>query len=493
VRLALGASPGRVAAQLLTEGAALSLPAGALGVALAWQATRLVSAIRIPIARGASISFDLGLDSRTLAVSVAVTVATVLLVGLAPALDSSRLNLVAALKEVRDGVRRGSRSRRALLSAQVAVSMALLAGGGLFLRSFQHACEVDLGFDPAGVVATSVDTGPRAYSPDEGRAFWSRLLGEVRRLPRVESASLTARLPLELGIVMTSLAPEGFAPADASAWPSVEFAIVEIGYFETMRIPLIEGRDFADRDTGGAPAVAVVNDVLARQFWPDTEAIGCHLVTRRRSHQGDRRRQALGLPSQEKTRLTYFPLRQAEHRAMTIVARGAAGDSGALLRAIGGVVRRLDPEAPLYDVTTMSERVAVSLAPASGGAVALGVVALMVLALTAVGLFGAVAHTVSRRTYEIGVRRALGATDGSVVWLMTRDAVLPVAVGIAVGVAVALAAWPVLRSILYDVQPFDPLAIGLAPAILLIVCATAAWLPSRRATRISAAAALRCE
>lgn len=492
VRLALGASRRRVAAQLLTESAALSLAAGVLGVAVAWQATRLLSAIRLPIARGASISFDLGVDFRTLAVSLAVTVATVLLVGLAPALESSRLDLVSALKGAGNATRRGSPSRRALLSVQVAVSMTLLAGGSLFLRSFQHAREVDLGFDPAGVVATAVDTGARAYTPDRGRAFWSRLLSEVRRLPRVESASLTTRLPLELGIVMTSLAPEGFVAADANVWPSIEFAIVQPGYFDTMYIPLIKGRDFTDRDTGG---VAIVNDVLARQFWPDMEAIGRHLVTRdggRLTVIGIARRSKYLAVGEAPKPYVYFAVGQDAPRAMTIVARGA-GDSGALLRAIGDAVRRLDPQAPIYDVTTMSGRVAVSLAPASGGAAALGIVAVVALALTAVGLFGSVAHTVSRRTYEIGVRRALGAPDGSVVWLMTRDAVVPVGIGIAAGVAAAFAAWPALRAILYDVQPFDPLAIGLAPAMLLTVCAAAAWLPAHRATRISAAAALRRE
>jgi predicted permease len=384
-------------------------------------------------------------------------------------------------------------TRRVFLGAQVVVSMVLLAGCAVFLRSLQHASAIDPGFDPAGVVATAVDT--RASSAGTDRTFWTRLVDEIRRLPSVESASLTSRLPLELGIVMTSLAPEGFVPADGAAWPSVEFAVVDTGYFDTMRIPLVDGRDFTPRDADGFPAVAVVNDVLARQFWGDVSAIGRRLVTR-----DGGRLQVVGVVRHSKylsigespKPYVHFPLRQGHADAMTIVARGS-GDSASLLRAIGSEVRRLDPEAPLYEVTTMSRKVAMSLAPARGGALALGIVAAIAIGLTALGLFGSVAQAVSRRTYEIGVRRALGAPDRSVVWLMVGDTMGPVAIGSALGLAIAIAAQPVLRAVLYDVTLFDPVVVGLAPAVVVLVCATAAWLPSRRATRISATAALRCE
>jgi hypothetical protein len=278
-------------------------------------------------------------------------------------------------------------------------------------------------------------------------------------------------------------------------WPSTEFAVVDTGYFDTMRIPLVGGRDFTIGDADGSPAVAVVNDVLAHQFWGDGGAVGRHLVTR-----DGGRLQVVGVVRHSKylsvgerpKPYVYFPLRQGGAEAMTIVARGS-GDSGALLRAVGRAVRRLDPEAPLYDVTTMSQKVAMSLAPASGGAVALSIVAAVAVALTALGLFGSVAQGVSRRAYEIGVRRALGAPDASVVWLLVRDTMAPVVFGSLAGLVMSFVAQPVLRAVLYDVKPLDPLVVGLAPAIIVLVCATAAWLPSRRATRISAAAALRCE
>jgi predicted permease len=335
----------------------------------------------------------------------------------------------------------------------------------------------------------------RASPETTDAAFWTRLLQDVRLIPGVDSASLTTRLPLELGIVMTSFAPDGFTPSETTGWPSVEFAAVHRGYFETMGIPLLEGRDFADRDVDGGQAVAIVNDVLARRFWPEGSAVGRRAVTRAGARVNIvgvvRASKYLSIGEAPKP-YVYFPLTPAATRAATIVARGS-GDPSSLLGAIGGTVRSLDPQAPLYDVTTMSSRVALSLAPASAGAVGLGFVAAIAIALTAVGLFGAVAQGVARRTYEIGVRRALGAPDGSVIWLMMRDALAPVAAGSGVGLAIAVASGPVLRAVLYDVSTLDPFVLGAAPAVALLVCAAAVWLPSRRATRISPAGALRAE
>jgi predicted permease len=492
VRTALGASRRRVVMQVLAEAAALAVPAGAAGVAIAWVAARMMSAIEVPIARGAALSFDFGLDARALAAGVAVTMGTVLIVGLAPALEGSRTDVVSALTGV-PSARRSVRTRTRFLTGQVAVSMVLVAGCGLFTRSLQHAAGIDVGFDPTGVVAASVD---RRASPETTDAvFWPRLLREVRVIPGVEAASLTTRLPLELGIVLTALAPDGFTPTEKAGWPSVEFAMVNDGYFETMRIPFLEGRDFTPRDADGREAVAIVNEVLARRFWPEGTATGRHAV----SPDGGRVRivgvvrasKYLSIGEDPKP-YVYFRFPPASTRAATIVARGR-GDTALLLRSIGAAARRLDIQAPLYDLTTMSARVATSLAPARAGATGLGFLAAIAVALTAVGLFGAVAQSVTRRTYEIGVRRALGAPDGRVVWLIMRDTLAPVTLGTGMGLAIALATQPVLRAVLYDVSAVDPLVVGIAPAVTLLLCALAAWVPSRRATRISAAGALRAE
>ncbi len=494
VRLALGASRRSIVEQLLAEGAVLAIPAAVAGVAIAWQVTRLMSAFDVPIARGAELSFDVSLDGLALAAALAVTAGVVLLIGLTPALESSRLDLVSALRDAQAHHRRRSWSRALFLTAQVAVSMVLLAGCAALFRSVQHARAIDPGFDPAGVVTTAVDLRASRSAGDPG--FWLRLADEIRRLPRVDAASLASRVPLELGVVMTSLAPEGHGPATGADWPSVEFAIVDVGYLATMRIPLIEGREFDAGDRRGSPAVAVINDVLARRFWGHANVVGRGLVTRdggRLQVVGVvRHSKYLSLGESPKPYL-YLPLRQGDATAMTIVARTAAGEPAALLRAIADTVRRLEPDAPLYEATTMSRKVAMSLAPARGGALGLAVVAAMALALTAVGLFGVVAQAVSRRTFEIGVRRALGAADGRVVWLIVRDTMTPVLTGCVLGLLAAVAVQPMLRVVLYDVNRFDPLVVGLAPGVIVTVCSAAAWLPSRRATLISPTAALRRE
>jgi hypothetical protein len=265
---------------------------------------------------------------------------------------------------------------------------------------------------------------------------------------------------------MLSLAPDGFQPAEGRPWPGVEFAVVEPGYFRTLKIPFLAGRDFTDRDAAGTTPVIIVNDVVADQFWGSGDAVGRYVVNR----EGERH----------------------QSRGMTIVAR-ARGDTDAYLRTIVEKVRHMDPLAVLYDVKTMSARVSLALAPTTGGAAALGSVGLMALALTGLGLFGTVAQNVSRRTYEIGVRRALGAQDRSVVVLVVREIVTVVIAGVGCGVVAAIAALPALRTLLYRVDVVDPLVFGTAPAVLVLVAIVAAWVPALRATRIDAAAALRHE
>jgi len=497
VRFALGATRGRILRQLLTEAALLSVAAGAIGVALAWPATRLMAAVRVTIARGAPISVDVGADGRVLAFSVAVTIVTALLFGLAPAFEASHADVIAALK---DGGRRagGRRSRRrhVLVAVQVALSMTLLASGGLFLRSLQNAQQIDLGFNPDRLVITSVDLSLRGYTPGEGNRFWARLLDEVRRLPRTEAATLSARLPLDIGISMQGIAPEGYQVPEGRGWPSAEFATVETQYLRTVETPLLEGREFTERDTVSAPLVIILNDVLAHQFWPNASAIGRHVVNssgNRYEVVGVARRSKYFSIGEDPRPYVYFPLRQGAARAMTVVARASGGDPATYLREIADTIRRLDPIVPIYDVTTMAERVAMSRAPAKGGAAALGIVAIVALALTALGLYGVVGQTVAHRTYEIGVRRALGAQDRDVARLVVAHAMGLVILGIAGGLAAGLGGARLLQRLLYGVDPADPVVFGVAPLVLLLVSVLAAWVPTWRAMRINAASALQCE
>jgi predicted permease len=496
VRLALGATRGRIIGQLLTENTSLSLVAGAIGLLLAWTAASVLSAIHLPIARGASLTIDFGLDARVIGFSVFITVLTGMLFGLTPALEASRLDVVTVLKDgdAPSGLRR-SQLRHALVLAQVTLSMVLLIGGGLFLQSLRHATRIDLGFDPERVVMTAVDRGPQADQSMTASRFWLRLIDRVAALPRTESVSLTSRVPLDLGITQGPIAPEGYQPPADGTWPSIEVATVDVSYFKTLRIPLLEGRDFGERDTDTAPPVVIVNDVLARRFWPGTSAIGKRVVVRG-SRPAEvvgvvRRSRYLSLGEPPKPYL-YFPLRQTGARAMTIVARGT-GNPTTYLHEVGDAVHAMDPTTPLYDVTTMSAHVAVALAPAAGGATVFGIVGVIGLVLTSLGLYGTISQTVSRRTYEIGVRRALGAENGHVVWLVVRATASLVLIGLTIGVVLGLMGSRLLRTLLYGVEIADPLVFGLAPLVLVIVCVVAAWVPTHRAIRINAATALRYE
>jgi macrolide transport system ATP-binding/permease protein len=494
VRLAVGASRARIVVQLLTESAMLSLAAGGLGLALAWQATRLVSATQVTLARGAAVGLDIGMDWRVLAVSVGVTALTTVLVGLAPALETSRQNLLAVLRKSAPPGEQRSWSRWTFLSAQIAVSMVILACSGLFLRSLQHAREADLGFDPVNVVTTAADIRASAASPVDRRRFWTRLIEAIRRMPQTESASLTYRPPLELGMVVASVGPDGFTPARGQAWPRTEYCAIEPDYFQTLRIPFVEGRDFTANDIESASQVVILNDVLARQFWPDEPAVGKHIVTpdgTRSEVVGVVRRSNYLFVGEAPKPYLYVP-QNGGAEAMTIVARGS-GDPAGYLQAIATIILSHEPSAALFDVGALSARVDKALAPTTGAASSLGFIGLMALGLTALGLFGAVAQSVGRRTFEIGVRRALGARDIDVIRLVGGETLVLIVGGLAVGSIAALGASRALQSWLYDVNPADPMVFGLAPTVLIIVCLAAAWLPVRRALHLSASSALRHE
>jgi putative ABC transport system permease protein len=495
VRLALGASRARIVWQLFAESAALAIASGAIGIVLAWQITRLISDTRVAIARGAVVGLDVTIDWRVLAMGIVIAGLSAILFGLAPALEASRLDLVAILRiGDRSGSRSTSWSRRIFLGAQVVVSMLLLTTAGLCARSLRNAWQTDLGFDPSGVVTTAIDIRG-SIDPARNADFWSTLLDDVRRLPQTESASLTYRLPLELGMVTRSIGPEGFQPRETQAWPTIEYSPVTTDYFRTLRIAFIEGRDFSDGDVAGDARVVIVNDILARRFWPNRSALGRFVVT----PDGERfevvgvvrRSKYLSITEAPKPYM-YVPMGDGGPAAMSVLAR-SSGDTASHLRAIAGVARRLDPRAAFYDVGTMTSRVESALAPTASIASSVAIVGFLALGLTSVGLFAAVAQAVGRRTYEIGVRRALGAPDHNIARLVTTDTIVLVAGGLAVGLGSSLIVSMALTALLYNVDAFDPAALAVAPGTLLAVCVAAVWLPTRHALKVDAATALRNE
>ena len=493
IRLALGATRRRIVRQLLTESAVLALFAGGAGLVLTWTAVRMLSAVRLPMR--VPLSIDVPVDARVLAFSLAVTIVATLLVGAAPAFAASRTDVQALVKREEAGARRGSRARAALVAAQVALALVLLIGGALFLRSLRSAARVDLGFDPSGIVMTSVDVGLQGYPDTDARRFWTRLRDRAEQIPGTEAVSFTSAVPFELNITTVPIRPEGSRSGDNDGWPQIDAVTVDAGYFHTMAVPVLAGRDFDQRDTIDAQPVAVVNDALARRFWPDGGAVGRRLTRRN----GDnvvivgvvRTTKHITLGEAPRP-LVYFPLAQRGSSAITLIARGA-GSPSSRLRAIGDVVHSLDAAVPLYNVTTMEDHVAVALLPATAAAAVLSAIAAAALVLTSLGLYGSVWETVARRTHEIGIRRALGADDAHVARVVAGQAIRLVVFGAAVGTAIAAAATRFVGSLLYGVASNDAISFAAAPAVLLFVSACAAARPAWRAIRMNPADALRYE
>jgi predicted permease len=381
------------------------------------------------------------------------------------------------------------------VALQVALAVVLLMAGGVFLRSLMNAQRINLGFEPRHVVTASVDPGLHGYSPEAAGRFWERLTPQLVSIPGVESVSLASTVPFELNITRMSIGPEGYQPTIESGWPSVDRATVDADYFGTLAIPLLEGRDFGPSDRDGSPAVAIVNDELARRFWPQASAVGRRLVTPSGVCcqvigvvRGSR---SLTLGEDPKPQI-YFAFRQSGARAGTMVLR-TSGDERTALDGVRSAVGTLDSTLPLYNVSTMDAHVRVARLPAIASAVAVAIVGLVGLLLTGLGLYGSVAQVVASREKEIGVRRALGAGRGRVLWLVLRQACGLAALGSLAGFGAGLAAARVLRAFVYDVGAGDLLVVAAAPALIALVCAAAAGLPALAALRIDTARALRCE
>jgi predicted permease len=317
----------------------------------------------------------------------------------------------------------------------------------------------------------------------------------IAALPGADAVTLADRVPFEVNITVMPVAADRSVPAPGEPWPSVNYAVVDAGYFETLRIPLVEGREFNAGDTDKASPVVIVNDVLARRFWPGTSALGRRLVHRSGATYeivGVARRLKYLTLGEEPTPYFYVPLAQSGAPSMTLIVR-SSGNAGAFLRELRAAVRAIDDAVPVYNLATMTDRMRLARLPATSGAAVLGVMSLVSLVLTAVGLYGTVAYAVGRRTQEIGVRRALGAQNRSIVWLAVQRVVVFATAGLAIGVVGGLVGSRTLRAILYGVDPADPFVFVVAPVVLTLVCVVAASVPAYRAATIEPVAALRHE
>ena len=493
VRTAIGATRGRLLRQLLVESVTLSAFGGAVGVAGALWGVRAINASLPPNLLPVP---EVHVDLTVMAFAVGLTVVTGLLFGIAPAWHAARADVIAMLKSTAPGAGGGrARVRRGLAGAELALATVLLIAAGLFARSFLNLQGVRLGFEPRGLLTFQL-APPAARYPltDKAPLLYRRVLDSVQALPGVRGAAVSSGIPFGQGNYTTSpVATMGASVLPADTAVPVDWRIVSPGYFKTMAIPLVRGRDFTDADGPRAPTVTIVSQATARKFWGDADPLG---RTLRRTADGrmsivvgvvgDVRSTAL---NQESAAL-YYPMAARVWPLMDVVVRTDA-PAETVLPMLRQRIHELDPELPLATVRTMEDWVASAAAQPRLSAAMLGVFAAAALLIAAVGIYGVLAYSVSQRTREIGLRIALGADPGGVMRLVVREGMTVAVAGIGAGLLGALLLGRAVSSLVYAVAPRDPATFSGVAAVLALVALAACALPARRAARVDPTVALR--
>lgn len=507
VRTALGATRRRLLQQALSETLLLAFAGGTLGLVFAHYGVILIVKF---LAQRLPRSNEIALDGWVLVFTLGISLLTGFAAGLLPALRMSKADLNEALKQ---GLGRtaadsgGGRTRNVLVVSEVALSLMLLIGAGLLIRSLWALHHVNPGFDPSRVVTMAVSVPPGKFAePQQQIGYFGRVLDRVRSLPGVQSVGLIDSLPLSDDGSHQPISVEGRPPAPMADLPEVDVRLISPGYMSAMHISLLNGRDVDDSDVAGRPGAVLISESMAKSFWPNEDAIGKHLTL---YFFPDVPRVVVGVVADVKmTALNetqpaptlYFPLAQlspvrgAAWRSipMSLAVRTSAAPLS-VLPAITGAIRETDVDVPLLNIRTMDDSVSASLAPERFTMLLLGSFAGLALLLAVVGIYGVMSYSVSRRTNEIGIRVALGASRGDVLLLVVRQAMLLALVGAAIGIAGALALSRLMASQLYGVRPTDPVTFISVAALLLIVALAASYLPARRAMRVEPMAALRYE
>jgi predicted permease len=499
VRQSLGAGRGRLIRQLLTENLILSLGGAAAGLAFAYVCARLVTAMPLPVP--VPVTLDLSLDLRVVAFTAGTAILATLAFGLAPALTASRVDLVRALKGSGSDTPRHGRLRSVFLIGQVAMSVLLLVVAGLAIRSVRGAQSIDTGLDSRGVITGSVDLDTRGYSPERATSFLRSLVERLESAPGVVAANAVDIVPLTLSNQTTRKLRDGDArPAagEAPLTPQIYVNAVGPGHFETLKIPMLRGRDFTGIDTADAPNVAIVNETMAKQFWPGKDAIGQRLLPPDSGAAPADTLVVVGVVrdskyvtiGEEPRTFMYRPLAQAYTPQVTLLVRGAGG-TAETIATIKREIRALDGGLAMFNVAPLDEAISISLIPARIAGALLGTLGVFALVLAALGVYGVLSFLVRSRTREIGVRVAIGATPRAVVVMVVRQAMIWTVAGMAIGLALAAVAARLLGSVLYGVSPTDPVTFGAVILMLGLVAGLAAVVPAIRASRLDPLVALR--
>ncbi len=496
IRLALGASKSHLMRQLITESLVLSIIGGAAGLMLAQWLVTLFAAWRPPVEIPVIPAMEI--DGHVMLFAAAVSVLTGILFGLAPALQSTSPQLAPALKNEAVAERlRKFQLRDVLIAAQVALSVLLLVGSVLVVRSLQHALTVPLGFDPQHVALVEFDLGLQGYNDSRGADFQKRLLERARSLPGVQSAALIDSIPLTLNWNNSGVVIEGKPIPRAADIPLAARHHVTAGYFQTAHTRLIAGRDFTDADKEGTRLVAIVNEAFVKQLLPGENPIGKRFI---HDPQGHKWREIVGVVEDGKYRslgeapmpAVFEPILQEYNSSVALMARSPMPEDQ-VTSMLRGIVREMDSSITLTTAGSWTSRLGMALFPARIAAAVLGAFGLLAIVLAATGVYGVTAYAVSRRTREIGIRMALGANPGEVIRVVMSHTALLLGAGAVIGLALAFAGARAMTSILYGVSPNDPLTYSAAIAIMALIGMAACWFPVRRAMRVDPVRALRVE
>ncbi len=498
VRTALGASRVRIVRQLLTESVLLSLLGCIAGLAIGINISRVITAL--PFETNLPLVLNFPFDWRVFADAAGVALVSGVAVGLFPALRISSSNLREVLHASgRGATARRQRLRMALVVAQVGGSLALLIVAGLFLRSLRSAEKADLGFNPQNVLNLTVDPHEIGYDKTQGIAFYKELLGRVRAMPAVRSASIASTIPFGETVLGDDLEIPGFQSMQGQAAPHATYSVVSSGSFKTMGIPMLSGRDLGEADAENAPPVAVINEAMAKRFWPKQDPIGKRFV---RTSDPKHPVEIVGVVKNTRIDQIYGPFEEAFYVPYTqsylsseTLQVLAAGDSEVISRGLVDIIRSVAATMPVSGIRTMSRAIRginglLLFEIAAGLAGALGILGLV---LAVVGVYGVMSYSVRRRTSEIGIRMALGAQPSEVLAMICRQGAILVGVGVLAGLAGAFAIGRLLSDFLVGVTPNDPLTYVGVSLLLVSIAFLASYIPARRGTRVDPMVALRHE